>query len=443
MGSVTREGPRVVGRYAIHGEIASGGMAAVHFARLTGTAGARTVAVKRAHPHLAREKEFALMFLDEGRTAMRVRHPNVVSTLDVLRTGDDLVLVMDYVHGESLWNLVRAAKEIDERVPVPIVAAILIDTLHGLQAAHEATDEHGAPLGIVHRDVSPQNILVGADGVTRLVDFGIAKAAGRLHSTHDSSVKGKYAYMAPEQVRGEHVSAVTDTYAASIVLWELLTGERLFVGKTEAETIHKCLVGRVQAPSLVAPSQGTTFDALLKKGLSRDPAARYATARAMASDLEACVAAAVPAEVAAWVTRIAGDALAARARTIAEIERSESRVRGRSRRGAIALALVLTTIPAALIAVQIAKRREPTLSPREVAIAIALDAAPPTPAAVPSAPEAPSAAPPDAAPKATSPITRPPSRATPPRSRHPKRAACDPPYSIDSDGKQIFKPECM
>ena len=159
---------------------------------------------------------------------------------------------MDYVHGESLWKLVRALKERNERVPVPIAAAILVDTLHGLHAAHEATDERGAPLGIVHRDVSPQNILVGADGVTRLVDFGIAKAAGRLHSTRDSSVKGKYAYMAPEQVRGEPVSRLTDTYAAAIVFWELLTGERLFVGKTEAETIHKCLVARVQPPSLFA-----------------------------------------------------------------------------------------------------------------------------------------------------------------------------------------------
>ena len=176
---VSRAEPRIVGRYAIYGEIASGGMASVHFARLVGPSGfARTVAVKRAHPHLAREPDFALMFLDEARVASRIRHPNVV--VDDRRP--EHARRSRPRHGLRARRVAveaRTCSEEQERAgAVEIAASILIDTLHGLHAAHEATDERGAPLGIVHRDVSPQNILVGADGVTRLVDFGIAKAAG-------------------------------------------------------------------------------------------------------------------------------------------------------------------------------------------------------------------------------------------------------------------------
>jgi eukaryotic-like serine/threonine-protein kinase len=446
---VSRAEPRIVGRYAIYGEIASGGMASVHFARLVGPSGfARTVAVKRAHPHLAREPDFALMFLDEARVASRIRHPNVVSTIDVLSTPDDLVLVMDYVHGESLWKLVRALKDRNERVPVEIAASILVDTLHGLHAAHEATDERGAPLGIVHRDVSPQNILVGADGVTRLVDFGIAKAAGRLHSTRDSSVKGKYGYMAPEQARGEAVSRLTDTYAAAIVFWELLTGERLFAGKTEAETIHRCLVGRVQPPSLFAPDLPAKMDEILRKALSREPSKRYQTARELALDIEACVQAVRPSEVGAWVEEIAGDALAARAEVLAEIERGETHAPTRSRKTALVATLILAAIGAGA-ATFVATRRAPVVAP----------SAPSTGTLVASAPEPAASAPPVAIPPPSAPVpevtakpsasapppaTHPlPRTVSPPRSNRPKRGACNPPYSIDSEGRQIFKPECM
>jgi serine/threonine-protein kinase len=437
--------PRIVERYAIYDEIASGGMASVHFARLADPAGAaRTVAVKRAHPHLARDKDFALMFLDEARLASRVRHANVVSTIDVLSTPDDLVLVMDYVHGESLWKLMRAVQEQNERIPPPIAAAILAHTLHGLHAAHEATDERGGPLGLVHRDVSPQNVLVGVDGVARLVDFGIAKAAGRLHSTHDSAVKGKYAYMAPEQVRGEPVSRLTDTYAASIVLWELLTGERLFVGKTEAETIHKCLVGRVQAPSLLVPELGRKVDAILKKGLARDPAGRYQTAREMALDLEACIPPAEAREVGAWVERIAGDALAARTATLDQIERSE-RVAVRSKRGAILAAIALVVVGGVGATAVFTGRG----SHREVAAASPEPSAPPSattlstgvPAA--SAPPAAASSTPSVSPPQPAPAPRLPLRSAPSRAVRSKRSGCNPPYSIDSEGRQIFKPECM
>jgi serine/threonine-protein kinase len=310
----------------IHAEIASGGMASVHLARLLGPSGfARTVAVKIPHPELARHREYALMLMDEARLTARVRHPNVVPMLDVIQTPDELALVMDYVHGASLCTLMRAARRRGEAVPVGIAAAILVDTLHGLHAAHEATDEGGRPLGIVHRDVSPQNILVGADGTTRLGDFGIAKAARRLQGQSGADLKGKFAYMAPEQVTGEPVSRLTDVFAAAIVLWEALAGRPLFEGTTDAVTLHNCVWAPIRRPSAFVPGLPPALDAVVMKGLSRDPAARYPTARAMALDLQACVEAVRPSRVAAWVERVAGDALIERAELLAQTERGSPR----------------------------------------------------------------------------------------------------------------------
>jgi serine/threonine-protein kinase len=461
-----RDSPRIIGRYALYEEIASGGMASVHFARLVDPRGAsRTFAVKRAHPHLARESDFALMFLDEARLAAHIRHPNVVPTIDVLTVPPELLLVMEYVHGESLWKLVRAAKQKNERVPAPIAGAIVVDALHGLHAAHEASDENGKPLGVVHRDVSPHNILVGVDGVARLVDFGIAKAVGRLHSTRDSSVKGKFAYMAPEQVRGDPLTRVADTYAAGIVLWELLTGERLFVGRTEAETIHKCLVGRVQAPSRFAPELGPRIDEILKKALSRDPAHRYATAQEMALDVEASLPAAARADVGAWVQRIAAESLGERERAIVQIERSSpSGAPGTRQRRAIvsAIAIAIAGVGALGSATLLARRRGPEEPARGVANA-APSVAVTTAATQSVAPSADTAAAPASSvvapasadstrpaatrPRSSSPSpspARPLTRAgVPSRSGRPKPATCDPPYSIDAEGRQIFKPECM
>jgi len=453
--SFVRAEPRIVGRYAIYGEIAAGGMASVHIARLTEPSGVvRTVAIKRTHPHLARDPDFALMFLDEARVASRIQHPNVVATIEVLGTSDDLALVMDYVHGESVWKLAKAAKARGERVPVPVAASILVGALRGLHAAHEATDEHGAPLRIVHRDVSPQNILVGTDGIARLVDFGIAKAVGRLHSTRDSSVKGKYAYMAPEQIRGDRVSRLTDTYAAAIVFWELLTAERLFAGKNEAETIHKCLVGRVQPPSLFAPEVGPELDEIVKKALSREPAKRYQTALELAVDIESYVPAVDPSEVGAWVEHLAGDALATRAQALAEIERGPSnpptaRVPRRARSAAMLSAFVVVVL-VAVGAAALVRHKTPESSPPPVtttvvtAPAVSIPAPPEPDPAAPSTASASGVSTPQAsAPPPSAPAVARPAPRTAPRQPHPKRPSCDPPYSIDAAGRQIFKPECM
>ncbi len=452
----------------IHAEIASGGMASVHFARLLGPAGfGRTLAVKRAHPHLVRDNDFALMFLDEARLASRIRHPNVVPTLDVLQTDADLLLVMEYVHGESLWKLVRNAQERGERVPVGIAAAIVIDALRGLHAAHEARDERGEPLNLVHRDVSPHNIMVGADGVARVVDFGIAKAEGRLHSTRDSSVKGKYAYMAPEQARGEAVSRRSDTFAAAIVFWELLTGERLFAGKTDAETVHKCLVARVRRPSQLAPEVGPELDAILEKALSRDPVGRYATAEEMARDIEACVPAVRPSAVGDWVQRMAGDSLGERARIVAALEAAEGptalppvvpRVPRRRARWIVAASVAGAAGMAAAAALVVRGGTSPA-SPVAASSApspamVTASAAPAPPPSTVASIELPTAAPTAASTTPTAlasasatgaarAAARPPKTTAPVRVGRSSRPGCDPPYSIDSAGRQIFKPECM
>jgi len=316
--------PLVIGRYALYGAIASGGMATVHFGRLLGPVGfTRTVAVKRLHAHLAKDPDFVSMFLDEARLAARVRHPNVVPTLDVVSENGELFLVMEYVQGESLSRLVRAARDDGVELPLPVLAAIVVGMLHGLHAAHEATNERGEPLDLVHRDVSPQNVLVGVDGVARVLDFGVAKAVGRLHTTRDGSVKGKPAYMAPEQLFRGTVDRRADIYAAGVVLWELLTGERLFTGDSESAIIASVMEGAVEPPSKRRAGLSDVLDDVTMRALSRDPSARFGTARQMARELEERVAIASPAVVGEWVEQLASDALGDRSRLVSSIETNE------------------------------------------------------------------------------------------------------------------------
>jgi len=194
--------------------------------------------------------------------------------------------------------------------------------LHGLHAAHEARNDRGERLDIVHRDVSPQNVLVGTDGIPRLLDFGVAKASGRLQTTRDGQLKGKLAYMAPEQVRGESVTQRTDIYAASVVLWEVLTGKRLFYANNEANVLAKVLNAEVPTPSSIVPGLPESLDRVVLRGLERDPAKRYPTARAMAAEIDACLGVASPTEIGEWVERTAGDQLRETAARIASIERT-------------------------------------------------------------------------------------------------------------------------
>jgi serine/threonine protein kinase len=314
--------PRLVGRYAIFDAIASGGMASVHFGRLQGPAGfSRTVAIKRLHESFATDPEFVSMFKDEARLAARIRHPNVVPTLDIVAADDELLLVMEYVAGESLSLLLKRARASQRPTPIPIAVDVMIQALSGLHAAHEAVGEEGEPLCIVHRDVSPQNILVGTDGVARVLDFGVAKAVGRMHQTRAGQVKGKIRYMAPEQLLGKGgVSRAADVHAAANVLWESLTGERLFKGETDAEVMYQILEGRLGPPSRIRPDVPPALDEIVMRGLHPDPSERYATAEAMAAALESAVPAVARRRVAAWVHENAADALQRRKERLSLVE---------------------------------------------------------------------------------------------------------------------------
>ncbi|HZU83088.1 MAG TPA: serine/threonine-protein kinase [Polyangiaceae bacterium] len=315
--------PPTFGRYLLYGEIASGGMATVHFGRLQGAAGfARSVAIKRLHPQYAKDPDFVAMFLDEARLAARIAHPNVVPTLDVVAQGDELLLVMEYVRGSALSRLLRTLTQRGERMPPRVAAAIAAGVLRGLHAAHEAKSETGDALDIVHRDVSPQNVLVGTDGIARLLDFGVAKAAGRVQTTREGQLKGKLAYMAPEQITTGAVTRKTDVYAAAVVLWEMLTGRRLFRAENEAKLLSLVLDSEVLAPSKLVDGLAEGFDQVVLRGLDRDPAKRYATAREMAIEVEAVTGIAPPTEVGEWVEVVAADELRERANRIEEIERS-------------------------------------------------------------------------------------------------------------------------
>ena len=296
-------------------------MATVNLGRLLGNAGfTRVVAIKRLHAQLAKDPEFSAMFLDEARLAARIHHPHVVDVLDVVAEGGELFLVMPYVHGDSLAHLLRRARDDASTVPLDVAAAIMIGVLHGLHAAHEARGERGAPLHLVHRDVSPQNVLVGADGVARVIDFGIAKAVGRARVTRDASIRGKIAYMAPEQLQGEEVDRRSDVYAAGVVLWELLTGHPLFASDSNAATLTRALHHRVAPPSSVDARVPVVLDEVVMRATDRVRSRRFATAREMASAIERAVTPASTARVAEWVEELASDVLGARSAAIVHIE---------------------------------------------------------------------------------------------------------------------------
>jgi eukaryotic-like serine/threonine-protein kinase len=486
------EAPLIVDRYAIYDAIASGGMATVHLGRLIGTAGfLRTVAIKRLHAQFAHDPDFTGMFLDEARLASRIQHPNVVSTLDVVMKDRELLLVMEYVRGESLSRLVRRARDGGERLPPRVAAAIVAGALHGLHAAHEAVDEKGAPLGLVHRDMSPQNVLVGTDGVARVLDFGVAKAAGRVHTTKDGDIKGKVLYMAPEQLAAQPLDCRADVYAAGVVLFETLTCVRMFAGENEGAALTKIIQNDIRVPSEVDPDLAA-FDAIVRRATAGNPDARYPTALAMAIDLEAeCGSPASPSEVSAWVQRLAGETLDERARMVAEIERSSTRSKPPLQNpdsGVVKLTavevpgLAVPTMPAPPLIVA----PDPPVAPRRhfnvaglallsalllgciAVIAILLGRGGPTtnaslgaspeptaPAPLVSAavlvrPEL-SAAPTASAIPAEAPITAssarrpasPPPVVAPPPQPRVGRVNCDPPYVVDKNGHQHFIPECM
>jgi serine/threonine-protein kinase len=273
------------GRYETLHLLASGGMASVYLGRARGPAGfERLVAVKVMHEHIAHDPAFGAMFLDEARLAARIRHPNVVPTLDVAEDGR--FLVMEYVEGASLHAILGRHRDEGRVLPLGAALRVFLDVLAGLHAAHELRDARGRPLNLVHRDVSPHNILVGIDGTTRITDFGIAYAEARLSSTRGGQLKGKLPYMAPEQLEDEPVDRRTDVYAAGCVLWELFTGRRLFQGSNEAAIACAVLAGPPQTPRAAGAEVPAGLDAVCMRALAKR-AERWESALALSEALEA------------------------------------------------------------------------------------------------------------------------------------------------------------
>jgi serine/threonine protein kinase len=321
-GPISERGPSArIGRYALFEQFAVGGMATVHFGRLDGAGGfSRVVAIKRLLPHLVANREFTDMLLNEARLAARVRHPNVVATLDVVASKGDVLLVLDYVEGEALSTLCRAqAKQKRDLIPIAIAVGIMQDVLHGLLAIHEATDEKGRALDLVHRDVSPPNVLIGVDGVARVLDFGIAKALQHLDDSVSGRRMGKMGYMSPEQIRSERLTQRSDVFSAGIVLWELLCMRRLFPADQPEERMESILRGNYPRPSSLRPDVSPELDAIVMKALELSPDARFANVREFSTVLEP-MAGASRREISEWVTELASAALAERTRMVARLE---------------------------------------------------------------------------------------------------------------------------
>jgi len=454
--------PRRIGRYLLYGPIASGGMATVHFGRLVDGGFARTVAIKRVRADSESTSEQFAMLADEARILSRVHHPNVPPILDVLALDDEIFLVMDFIAGASLSSLRRSLQ--GAPIEPSIACSVLAGVLRGLHAAHLAVNEQGESLAIVHRDVSPQNILVGVDGLARLLDFGVAKARGRLQSTYDGRLKGKLGYMSPEQVSSAPLTARSDVFAAGIVLWEALTGRRLFSADNEGGMLVQVLTRPIETPSHAGALSSPELDAHVLRALSRSLPTRFESAEAFAAALERDVPLAPPGEVGAWVRRTAGDALADQLAELARVEASS--VSGQGWRASpkkqeddeqtvsevdVRHALVASSRPPAIQA-------QPSRSSKRyfgvvlvvIAVMIAvvgwLGLAPSAPAVATSV-AAPSP-PPQTATQVDA-VTRPTAEASVKRFTPRRRAApikskrCDPPYTIGSDGIQRLKPECM
>jgi eukaryotic-like serine/threonine-protein kinase len=286
--------PSARSRYDTLLKLASGGMATVWIGQVRGALGFRQlVAIKKPHPHLLDDPGFRTELVAEARLASLIHHANVVDVRDIEVDQESISLIMDYIEGASLGDLLVIADRQGSRLPPAVTVRIVLDACAGLHAAHELVDERGRAVGLVHRDVSPQNILVGSDGISRVADFGVAKFARKnLQSTSEGSLKGKLAYMPPEYVKGESIDRRFDVFATGVVLWEALVGKRCFRGDNEAETLHRILTLEPTAPSKLVPDLPTDLDDVIMTALAKRREERFQNAAAMAAALEACALAA-------------------------------------------------------------------------------------------------------------------------------------------------------
>jgi eukaryotic-like serine/threonine-protein kinase len=326
--------PETFGRYLLYPAIARGGMATVHTARLVGAEGfTRLVAAKRLHPQFTDDPDFVTMFHDEACIASRIHHPNVVPVLDVVMSGHELILVQEYVHGVPLSHLMRRAQVDGNPIPIDIAITVLTGILGGLHAAHEVRDEMDRPLEIIHRDVSPQNVMVSVDGIPRLLDFGIAKARTSTHHTREGVFKGKLAYMAPEQLRMENIDRGIDLYATGVLAWEMLVNRRVYDGRHELPFVQAVMNGEI--PSLLDAlhanrasiddarwDQLIALEPIVTRAMAPERETRFETAAEMMLAFLAVRPAATAMSVAEWVRATGGDYLDQRQKTLAANEES-------------------------------------------------------------------------------------------------------------------------
>jgi eukaryotic-like serine/threonine-protein kinase len=306
------QGTFLLGRYQVVDKIGVGSMASVYLALMHGPGGfQKWAAIKLLHPHLAEDDQFVDMFLDEGRIAAGIQHENVAQVFDMGRDGATYWIAMEYLHGEPLREVMLRADERRLRISPELAATICADAAEGLHAAHELRGKNGQLLGLIHRDVTPHNLFLTYDGHTKLIDFGIAKAADRLASTQPGTLKGRLAYMSPEQVRGAEVDRTTDIFTLGIVLWELTTNQRLFHMDTHFDTLEKVRVCEVPPPSSIVAGYPLGLESIVMRALAKRRQDRFQTALELSDTLRRFVvqraASAGPKAVAQFVYQLFAD----------------------------------------------------------------------------------------------------------------------------------------
>lgn len=305
------------GSYELLVELAAGGMATVFLARAADGRDAPLVAIKRPHRHLAKDKAYLSMLVDEARLASTIQHDNVVKVRELGFDGGEPFIVLDYVEGAALSEVRRELTAVGRAIDPRVAVRIGLDALAGLQAAHVLHDDQGRHLGIVHRDVSPHNILLGCDGLARVTDFGIAKAADRVQVTQTHEVKGKLAYLSPERIDRRRLCTVqSDVFSMAVVIWECIAGRRLFRGDEPLETLQEVMSAPIPSLRKLGAPISDPLDTVILRGLSRDLDVRYKTAAEFAAALERAAggrsAIATHAEVACLIEALFGEKLRVR-----------------------------------------------------------------------------------------------------------------------------------
>jgi eukaryotic-like serine/threonine-protein kinase len=276
----------VAQRYRVIEKLDSGGMAEVFRAESTGLEGFhKQVAIKRVLPQLGRNSKFISMFLDEARLSAQLSHSNCVQVFDIGVRDDEYFIVMEFVDGADLKLIATSLRNRGQTLPIAAATYIAHEICKGLSYAHELTDRSGVSLGLVHRDVSPPNVLVTRHGEVKIVDFGLAKASSQLEQSEPGVIKGKFAYLSPEAAHGEEVDCRTDIFAVGIILWELLASQRLFTGDTDVQTLHKVQAAKVPPISQINRSVPPELERIVNRALARDRHERYASARELGQDL--------------------------------------------------------------------------------------------------------------------------------------------------------------